>query len=150
MDMVTPLADVPVIIQLEFQQFYLVPQFQFIDRVLDIPVVPQRQGHQVIFPSSAQRLHSLVYVCLWCSEPLFGTVSEGGFSFVPSRSSVAANSISWVSDASMVLSSVPGYLEALENTVEVSMLVSPAAPSLLGGMTSEFSSSSFPVYEPCD
>ena len=45
----TPVADVLVIMQLVFQQFYQfeflkVPQIQFIDRVLDIPVATQRRG----------------------------------------------------------------------------------------------------------
>ena len=43
--------DVPVNMQLKFQQFYefdiLVPQFQFIVRVLDISAVPQRQVRTV-------------------------------------------------------------------------------------------------------
>ena len=38
-------ADVPVVMQPVFQQFseFLVPQFQFLVRVLDIPVMPQRR-----------------------------------------------------------------------------------------------------------
>ena len=46
---VTPVADIPVIMQLMFQQFYQfeflkVPRIQFIDRVLDNPVATQRSG----------------------------------------------------------------------------------------------------------
>ena len=44
-----PLADVPVITQLQFQQssveYVEVPQTQFSDRVVDILVAPQRQVH---------------------------------------------------------------------------------------------------------
>ena len=59
-------------------------------------------------------------------------------SFVPFCSSVAADSTSLVSDASMVLPSVLGYLEAREDFVDGSMWFLPAAPSLLGGITGEF------------
>ena len=47
MDEEAPVADVPALMQLVFQQSYefdilKVPQIQFIDRVLDTPVVTQR------------------------------------------------------------------------------------------------------------
>ena len=42
----------------------------------------------------------------------FGTVSGRGFSFVPSRSPVAANRFRGCPMPPWVLSSVPGYLEA--------------------------------------
>ena len=61
--------------------------------------------------------------------------------------SVAANSTSFVSDASMVLPSVPGSLEAREDFVEGSEWFLPAAPSLLGGITGEFWSD-LPVFKP--
>ena len=57
---------------------------------------------------------------------------------MPFCSSVAANSTSLVSGASMVLPSVPGSLEAREDFVDGSMWFLPAAPSLLGGFTGEF------------
>ena len=48
MDEATSVLDIPVVMQLLFQQFYQfeflkVPQIRFRDRVLDIPVLPQRQ-----------------------------------------------------------------------------------------------------------
>ena len=57
---------------------------------------------------------------------------------MPSCSSAAANSTSLVSDASTVLPSVPGYLEAREDFVDGSVWFLPAAPSLLGGIMGEF------------
>ena len=78
----------------------------------------------------------------------FGTVSAEGLSFVPFCSPVAADSTSLVSDASMVLPSVPGYLEAREDFVDGSMWFLPAAPSLLGGITGEFWSDLL-VFKPC-
>ena len=39
----TPVVDVPVIMQLAFLQSVLVPQVQFLDRMLDIPVMLQSQ-----------------------------------------------------------------------------------------------------------
>ena len=55
------LCDVPVLLQYQFQQSKVyvnmkVSQIQFVDRVLDIPVMQQRQVRTV--PTSAETRHS--------------------------------------------------------------------------------------------
>ena len=75
-------ADVPVVMQPVFQQFseFLVPQFQFLVRVLDIPVMPQRRIHCAVLGLVVTRpllrngrCHGGRRSCAFCISAMPGT-----------------------------------------------------------------------------
>ena len=78
MDVETLVADVPVIMQLEFQQFYQfvllkVPQIQFLDRVSDMRVLTVQTMQQNVMIPQVQ----LLACPLWCNYGADGA-SLGG------------------------------------------------------------------------